>query len=116
ADLPDRGSVMTSWNQTRIVIDQPGRYDSITAGTGDYRVVFDTGGGVLHVQVGTLTVSGSGAIEIVGGGRLVLYVDQTLNFASGAFNLDGDPMAAVIYYAGSSTLNLAGGFRFKGVI
>lgn len=116
-NLPPRGSVETQWDQKVIVIDSPGSYDSIVAGSGDYSIVFDTKDKDLYVRTKTLKAHGSGRIEVRGTGRLFLYVDQSLKLqGSGALVHDGDPMKAVLYYAGSSKLTLGGGTRFRGVI
>lgn len=116
-DLPARGSVETAWDNTRVVIDQPGSYELISAGSGDYSVVFDTKGQDLFVRVKTLKVHGSGKVEVTGNGRLFLYVDHTLDLSGGGSLVhNGDPKTAIIYYAGSRKLTLGGGFSFRGVI
>lgn len=114
--LPARPDVRTSWDRTRIIISEPGQYHSIFVGQGPYTVVFDTRGGDLYVRTTSLQVTGNGTVEVTGGGRLHLYVDQTLELADKNFNVNGDPMKAVIYYAGHKQLTLASGFNFSGVI
>lgn len=116
-NLPSRGSVQTDWNKREIIIDSSGSYESIVAGSGNYTIVFDTKDSDLYVRTKTLKAHGAGKIEVRGTGRLFLYVDQSLDIVGGAALVHhGDPMKAVIFYAGSKTLALGGGVRFRGVI
>ena len=114
--LPARGSVQTRWDNPVITISEHGHYDSIYAGSGQYKVVFETGGRDLFIRARSFRVEGNGSVEVTGGGRLHLYVDETLNLADKYFNINGDPLQAVIYYAGQSQLTLASGFNFRGAI
>lgn len=116
SDLPQRGSVVTRWDNPEVRIDAPGYYDSFSIGQGAYKVVFDTRGGDLYIRAREFRVHGNGSVEVIGGGRLHLYVDQTLRLDDKNFNVAGDPMKAVIYYAGYGKLTLASGFNFKGII
>lgn len=116
SDLPWRGTLETAWDRTRLIIDQSGRYDIIRAGSGDYAVVFDTSGGDLYVRANTVRAHGSGTFEVIGGGRLLLYVDKTFRLeGSGAFNRDGERSSVVIYYAGSDEFGLGGGTRANAI-
>ena len=116
-DLPARGSISLLGGSDKVaVIDQPGSYDLIKVGEGKNFVRFNTGGKDLHVRVKNFEVVGDGTVEVLGGGRLFLYVENTLNLRDKHFNFGGDPMSAVIYYAGSTPLVLGHGFRFEGII
>ena len=115
--LPARGSIQTTSGRPHVVIDAPGRYDTISAHNGT--IEFATGGGDLHVRTKTLELKGGpGAVTVTGGGRLFLYVDQTLRLEGRVeFNVDGDPMAAVIYYAGKTALDITGPDpEFQGIL
>lgn len=114
-ELPWRGTVATNWDKPRIVIDEPGHYDSITAN--NYTVVFETGDRDLHVRTRSLEARGSGTVEILGNGRLFLYVDEKLTLIEGAsLKRNSDPMKSVIFYAGAQPLTLGSGVRYAGVL
>lgn len=115
-DLPQRGSVVTRWDNPLVEIKQSGYYDSFSIGQGPYKVVFDTSGGDLYIRAREFRVHGNGTVEVAGNGRLFLYVDQTLNLLDKNFNVGGGSKNAVIYYAGQNELTLASGFNFRGVI
>lgn len=115
-DLPWRGSLGTTWDNPTLVIRESGRYDTIRAGSGTWKVVFDTSGGDLYVRAGTMRADGSGFFEVVGDGRLYLYVDQTFKLeGSGSFNANGSRASALVFYAGSATLDLHAGARARGI-
>lgn len=116
-ELRARGSiVLRGTGGLEVIVDEPGYYDLISVGSGANTIIFDTHGNDLHVRVKEFEVSGNGRVEVRGGGRLFLYVDQVLKLADKHFNSEGDAMSAAIYYAGMTRLTLAGGFNFRGVI
>ncbi len=113
--LPARAALFVGWNPSPPhFIDADGYYPEIIVKS-ELRV--QVGSGERHLRVGRLEISGSGKLSIEGTGKLVFYVEDEVTVAnSGAFNSEGLPEQAFIYYYGGRDLALTGSGVFKGTI
>ena len=106
--LPQRSNIKTNWDNPSPTISADGQYDTITIDQ-NYKLVIDVGpaGTVRKVRVRKFN-GAQGKVELVGEGRLLLYVEEEF-FMKGYFNGlgysdHGDPNQALIYYKGSGNL------------
>lgn len=111
-NLPTKDTLVTSGNRGQVTVSQSASYDTINVGP-NHKLTFNTGGQDLHVRVSHFIAKGT--ITIEGGGRLFLYVEDSIDLGSGSFNSGGDPMALVVTYTGTQSLQLSGNFSHSGV-
>lgn len=81
-------------------------------------ITFDLGGHTRHVMVDALTLTG-GNLEVTnhGGGKLILYVNNSFNLGSSRkLNGNGTVDNVIVYYRGTSTLTVSGDSTFKGTM
>jgi len=83
-------------------------------GSGRAEVQITDGDHVLYVD--DFTVSGAGTFEIIGDGRLIVFVDNSFGLlGSGEINQAGTPEQLVFYYAGEDNdIEIGDNVRFRG--
>jgi hypothetical protein len=75
-------------------------------------LTFNTGneGDVLTIVIDSLSVTGSGYINVTGNGKLVIKVNNNFTFTnSAALNASGSSDNVVMYYSGTAPLSFSGG-------
>lgn len=100
-DLPNRGNINTS---STVSISESGSYGSINIKNSG-KLIFNVSSGTLRVRAKELTLSNSSNVEIVGSGKLILYIEDKVEFKNSSnFNVNtGDPNKALVYYKGASS-------------
>lgn len=91
-------------------------YDSISVSS---TLVINVGNDVRKIRVGSLSFpKGNGKINLVGAGRLELYIDTDMTpiDSGNAINKLGDPNRVAIYYAGTRTFEVSGDGLLNGSV
>lgn len=91
-------------------LNQDIKFSEFTIG-GNNTINLNIGNNTVNLLVDKLNVSGH--INIIGSGKLNIYVKNSLHI-HGSINKDGDPNQVNIYYAGNSDLSFAGGTSISG--
>lgn len=91
-------------------MDQDMQFDSINIGShGSLRI--DTNGQSVNLITNRLSVSGTGGLEVIGDGEVNLFVTESMNLADRSLGNENNVTALNVYYSGSQTVNIGGGFR-----
>ncbi|MBC9784946.1 hypothetical protein H1S01_10530 [Heliobacterium chlorum] len=87
-------------------ISQDGQYSSITIDN-DSTLTVDVGNTIRKIRTSSLIIP-YGHINLIGTGKLELYVDNVFVFGGGSINNGGDPSKLTLFYGGTNSLTLAG--------
>jgi len=101
-DLPNRGNL--SVGTSTVSVSESGYYNNITV-TNSGKLIFNVGSGTMKIRAKNFSLNNSSQMEIVGSGKLILYVEEKLEFKnSSTFNVNtNDPNKALLYYKGASS-------------
>jgi hypothetical protein len=113
--LPNRGNINSS---STVTISESGSYGDIKIKNSG-KLIFNVGSGTMKIRAKNFSLSNSSNVEINGSGKLILYIEDTVEFKNSChFNVNtGDPTKALLYYKGaSSKLKINNSCSFCGAI
>ena len=108
-NLPNKGSIIISGGSGTQTISGDGYYEEINV-SGSKTLVIDTKGNTTtRIRVGKLDLSSgaSSGLEIIGEGRVYIYIDNLQQLTS---NVKASCPENLIFYIANSSIHLTGGY------
>ena len=74
------------------------------------------GSGTRIIRADELSVTGDGKMNIIGSGKLILYVNKFVMDGGASINRNGSESQLHMYYSGTGKLSLGGNTKFRGSV
>lgn len=115
--LPNKGSYTAGWwpepPYSITEADGDGWYSKLTV---ESTLNIYVGSGTRRIRADHLSITGSGKINIIGSGNLILYVGKFTLTGGSKVNENGSEKRLHMYYSGTDKLSVPGDTKFRGSV
>jgi len=109
-----QGEIKRGFFGSTRTISKDGYFDTISVGNGE-TLIIQSNNETRIIRVGELDIKGSLVLETNQTGKVLIYVEDSLNI-DGEINNNGNPEKLTIYYAGNDEIKLAGNSVLSGTL